>query len=216
MQQQEDGSIGGPGFAIKNTDAVDRGLAVVGDHRRCLDGRLCTGGCGRRYGRKKREVRWQGRPTAPDRGSQVRSRLAAGGRWIRTIGTASESCSDFGKSVISWRYLQARTPPPDADEAVCDHCGLRVRRASASSARRASPEKLAGSRLFEGEAAVPWVWCRERDQRGCAPTDQPGPPGDCAGFSGRKEQEPRPFSSWDQRARREGRAGGRATHSCEG
>ena len=99
VQQQEDGSIGGPGFAIKNTDAVDRGLAVVGDHRRCLDGRLCTGGCGRRYGRKKREVRWQGRPTAPDRGSQVRSRLAAGGRWIRTIGTASESCLDFGKSV---------------------------------------------------------------------------------------------------------------------
>ena len=73
---------GGPGFAIKNTAAVDRGLAVVGDHRRCLVGRLCTGGCGRRYGRKKREVRWQGRPTAPDRGSQVRSRLAAGGRWI--------------------------------------------------------------------------------------------------------------------------------------
>jgi hypothetical protein len=47
VQQQEEVSIGGPGFAIKNTDAVDRGLAVVGDHRRCLDGRLCTGGCGR-------------------------------------------------------------------------------------------------------------------------------------------------------------------------
>jgi hypothetical protein len=32
-------------------------------------------------------------------GSRVRSGLAAGGRWIRTIGTASESCLDFGKSV---------------------------------------------------------------------------------------------------------------------
>src|SRR5215813_7459845 len=32
-----------------------------------------------------------------------------------------------GSSFISRRYLQARTPPPDADEAVCDHCGLRVR-----------------------------------------------------------------------------------------
>ena len=30
-----------------------------------------------------------------------------------------------GSPFISRRYLQARTPPPDADEAVCDHCGLR-------------------------------------------------------------------------------------------
>ena len=29
-----------------------------------------------------------------------------------------------GSPFISRRYLQARTPPPDADEAVCDHCGL--------------------------------------------------------------------------------------------
>src|SRR5215831_5691819 len=32
-----------------------------------------------------------------------------------------------GSPFISRRYLQARTPPPDADEAVCDHSGLRVR-----------------------------------------------------------------------------------------
>jgi hypothetical protein len=57
--------------------------------------------------------------------NRVRSGLAPGGRWIRTIGTASESCLDFGNSVHPRRYLQARTPPPDADEAVCDHCGLR-------------------------------------------------------------------------------------------
>ena len=120
MQQQEDGSIGGPGFAIKNTDAVDRSVAVVGDHRRCLDGRLCTGGCGRRYGRKKREVRWQGRPTAPDRGSQVRSRLAGGTNRIRTIGPASGKVvdakfqrSDPGRSNTDFERRSASWTPRD-------------------------------------------------------------------------------------------------------
>jgi len=55
---------------------------------------------------------------------------------MQTFTPASASCLDFGKPVISWRYLQARTPPPDAAEAFCDHCGLRVHRASAGSARR--------------------------------------------------------------------------------
>jgi len=64
------------------------------------------------------------------------ARLSAGGRWMQTFTPASASCLDFGKPVISWRYLQARTPPPDAAEAFCDHCGLRVHRASAGSARR--------------------------------------------------------------------------------
>jgi MlaC protein len=41
---------------------------------------------------------------------QVRTRLAAGGRWIRTIGTASESCLEFGKSVepINVDYMMRR------------------------------------------------------------------------------------------------------------
>jgi hypothetical protein len=55
---------------------------------------------------------------------------------MQTFSPASASCLDFGETVISWRYLQARTPPPDAAEALCDHCGLRVHRASAGSARR--------------------------------------------------------------------------------
>src|SRR5215472_8275484 len=50
-----------------------------------------------------------------------------------------------GSPFISRRYLQARTPPPDADEAVCDHCGLRVRRTSAGSARRAGWPYVANS-----------------------------------------------------------------------
>ena len=50
-----------------------------------------------------------------------------------------------GSPFISRRYLQARTPPPDADEAVCDHCGLRLRRASAGSARRAGWPYVANS-----------------------------------------------------------------------
>jgi hypothetical protein len=39
---------------------------------------------------------------------------------MQTFTPASASCLDFGKPVISWRYLQARTPPPDAAEAFCD------------------------------------------------------------------------------------------------
>ena len=50
-----------------------------------------------------------------------------------------------GSPFISQRYLQARMRPPDADEAVCDHCGLRLRRASAGSARRAGWPYVANS-----------------------------------------------------------------------
>ena len=79
------------------------------------------------------------------RGSQFRTRLSAGGRWIRTIGTASESCLDVGKSVHLAEIFASQDATSGCGRSRLRSLRFALRRASAGSARRAGWPYVANS-----------------------------------------------------------------------
>ena len=77
--------------------------------------------------------------------NQVRTGLADGGRWIRTIGTASESCLDFGKSVHLAEIFASQDATSGCGRSRLRSLRFALRRASAGSARRAGWPYVANS-----------------------------------------------------------------------